>query len=275
MVRPLGWVALLALAFEAPGCAENEVSFFIRQNQLAQPSGMGVCVVNADPSSAFSNEGVLDVALRTTYVLHPLYQSELLETRDPNAGRAAMRGIFVEGAEVELHVGSADGPLLSLRDATGAVTNPYTVTAGSDYVPAGGTTGPGLGVGRLELIPARVGAILYSRVCMPSSMSMGCAIPASVPTPTGPLRLVARIQPFGRTMGGIAVSGAWYTFPLTVCCGCLVTFPSDADDPMTPQRDCSRGAPPQMLCDIGQDQAVDCRVCAGINGTCQPTGNCT
>lgn len=254
----------VALTFAlAGGCAANEVSFFIVQNQIPVAGGAsGICTFSADPSAAHRNEGVLDVALRTNYVLFPLFRSELLSSRDPMAGRAESRGIIVEGAVIELHRGSPTGP---------TIVDPYTVYFNT-FLPPADMGGPGYAVTSFELVRQRDIAGLQMQVCnvQPIEGRAECR-GANLSTTQ---RIIAVIRPFGHTMGGIPIDGATWTFPLTVCCGCLVTFPPDAnaDEATHAGPDCNAGAPSTQACNIGQDDPVDCRYCSASNSFCQPPG---
>jgi hypothetical protein len=267
MLRSRSWLspALLALALGAAGCAENEVSLSIRQIQVPQPGGTsGICTVSSDPSSAASFLGVLDVAVRFNYTVSPLFQNELICTRAPTDFRPEVRDIVVNRVDVELHRDSVDGPIINV----GGVTGLFTLDTPA-HVPCTGTSGAGFGVGGFDVITSRIGRALFDQVCVLGPPP----VPGGRPSITSnDVRLVARIVPFGRTMGGIAVQGAPFIYPIQVCCGCLLRFPSDADDPMHHGPDCSQGTPMTQVCDQGQDVPLDCRFCAGSNPLCQPPG---
>jgi len=51
-----------------------------------------------------------------------------------------------------------------------------------------------------------------------------------------------------------------FEYPVTLCLGCLVTFPEGSDDPRRRGEDCCAGTP-RTSCYPGQDEAVDCQVC--------------
>lgn len=267
----VGAAAVAALA-SAPACVPNDNIFFIVQNQVAMSAGVGAqCTLMPDPGGLANNHGVLDVALRRSYIMSPLYRSELMSSRDPVAGRAETRGLYVEGAEIELRLPAPGQPPESwVRVNLGGPSSTYTV-ASTTFVPPGTSAGPGYAVGPLEIIPTTIGDALARRVCILGDVptGTGCMRPSIDPSTT--LNIVAIVRPFGRTMGGLSIQGAAFNFPMTVCCACLVSFPAEANDPTaTTHHNCfARTSPTTVPCTVGQDEAVDCRLCAD-NLLCQP-----
>jgi hypothetical protein len=272
MLRPWSRFFSLALllAVGGGGCAENTTSFFIRQSQVPQGGGTGTCTVSTNPTDLARDQGTLDVAVRRSYSITPLYQSELLSSRDPMSARPETRGLFVTRADVELRRNSDEGPLINLRDGSGQIPTNFSVTT-STFLPPGSTSGTGFAVGSLEIIPARIGDALAAQVCVLGPPPAGCSRPSIVGSANQ--RIVAVVRPFGRTMGGLEVEGAPYVFPLTICCGCLLRFPGDADSMTRAGPDCLGGMGQTQACNLGQDEPFDCRECA-VEGdpTCQPPG---
>jgi hypothetical protein len=259
MVRSSWWsslpVALAVAASAAGGCTPNEISFFIVQSQVPVAGGSGTgCSITADLSALHRNEGTLDVWLRNNYAISPLFRSELIGYADPMAGRAETRGIFVEGAEVTLFVGSPTGSVYE---------PPYTVYF-SSFLPPNTSQSPGLAVTSFELIRSDIGTRLRADVCHEGTPTAMCPV---APINETPLRLVAEILPFGRTMGGIRLNGARYRYGINVCCRCLISFPAESDDAMRMGPDCLGSGTVTQSCTPGQDDAVDCRTCAA---NCQP-----
>jgi hypothetical protein len=71
---------------------------------------------------------------------------------------------------------------------------------------------------------------------------------------------------FGHTLGSQAVDSGEFRYPITVCYGCLIYYPSEANDPkITPNPNCdlpmATGSSTSVGCSPGQDEMVDCRVC--------------
>jgi hypothetical protein len=92
------------------------------------------------------------------------------------------------------------------------------------------------------------------------------------------MRLIVRIVPFGRTLGGVSFEAPAFDYPVSVCCGCLIQFPAEANAPETEMGhlgpDCvGTGAVPlgPAQCAVGQDFPQDCRLCAS-RAACQPPG---
>jgi hypothetical protein len=73
-------------------------------------------------------------------------------------------------------------------------------------------------------------------------------------------------------MGQIQIEGGTFTYPIDVCCGCLLSFPPDADAMGGNGHDCDAAAAmtTTVLCQPGQDDLTDCRVCSGSSLLCQP-----
>jgi hypothetical protein len=83
------------------------------------------------------------------------------------------------------------------------------------------------------------------------------------------------VRVYGRTLGGMEIESNELAFPIAICEGCLVSFPLDADNPATPEYDCtsfdiassvgggSLPSPDDQPCWLGQDAYTDCRYCAG------------
>ncbi|MBI5500613.1 MAG: hypothetical protein HY907_10265 [Deltaproteobacteria bacterium] len=79
------------------------------------------------------------------------------------------------------------------------------------------------------------------------------------------MRVRVGIRAFGtRTEDGAAVQSPEFVFPITVCRGCLIVCPGDADlDPVLPGCQCNCAATTEwsdpLPCHPGQDDPVDCR----------------
>ncbi|MEZ4406703.1 MAG: hypothetical protein R3A52_09525 [Polyangiales bacterium] len=129
------------------------------------------------------------------------------------------------------------------------------------------------GVTELQVIPPTIVNALRTTVCTfdTTGVTTQCPVPRIT---SNPRRLIVRILAFGHTLGTGQVETPTFDFPVNVCCGCLVNFPTDADTPdmVYPGPDCTNGTA-AIGCNIGQDAPVDCRLCSGTNATfCQPRG---
>ncbi len=112
-----------ALAASA-GCAENEVSVYIRLMK-APTVQMNQCSITNDMSGSFITEGTLDLAFRQTYNLAPLIQNNIFGRFDNQANRAESNHIYIEGYIVEIREDSPTGPLFQPTGST--FNNPFSV----------------------------------------------------------------------------------------------------------------------------------------------------
>jgi hypothetical protein len=124
----------------------------------------------------------------------------------------------------------------------GAIVNAdgfeFTVN-GTGFVDPGSGNEPGYGLAAATLVPPNVGA------------------PGGAP-------VLVKVRVFGETLGGEEIESSELTFPVSVCDGCLVRYPIEADNPANPGYDCtSTEGNPEEPCYFGQDDPIDCRLCGG------------
>jgi hypothetical protein len=95
--------------------------------------------------------------------------------------------------------------------------------------------------------------------------------------------VVVKVRVFGTTLGGEDVESAELLFPIEVCDGCLVSFPSSDLDPAVSGTQCKRAADmdaptsteTDSPCNLGIDFPVSCTACSNLYAACQtPTENC-
>lgn len=246
-------------------CENNAASVFIRQMNAPVAAGQ-VCTIPFEPNAQRVSEGIMDVGIRDDYLVNPLMQSALIATANPNSGRVETNGANIEGFVIELRDGSPDGPLIEV---------PFSVYQ-STHIPAsfGGT--PSFGVSTIQVIPPGIGQRLRNDVCVVDrqGVTSECPVPRIRERVK---RIIVRLTAFGRTQGAIPIETPTFDFPVNVCCGCLLQFPSDANlpDMLWPGPDCNSGIALQGpgLCQPGQDFLLDCRQCASSNPEfCQPRG---
>ncbi len=236
---------LLALV---AGCTDDNPGFFVR-GVLAPPAaaGGGACLYTADPTAAMIGSGVLDVAFISSYTPAILVGNQLIARADPSVPRVDTSRIVIQGSVV------------NLTDLAGNDIRSFTTLA-SGVIEGSAGSSPGYGVMSTSLLDPDAANALRS----------------SIPL-RGTKGVVAKFKVFGRTVGGVDVETAEFQFPITVCNGCLVSFPPDSVDVALQQQtgklNCSAvisatggvGAP----CVRGQDQPVDCRLCQN-NPACDP-----
>jgi hypothetical protein len=265
--RALAAYALIASA----GCAENDVSFFIRQMQRTTSTSM-VCTVTNTPDGISFFEGTLDLAYKPNYSLSPLLQNNIFARTDPTAGRAPAAAIIVEGFVVEVRRDSPEGELYTGRD----FSNPFTVYQTS-FAPTGASGVGGFVATTFEAIPPQIGRALFDEVCTGRRGRVrdprpGCGF---IYNPDVQQRLMLGVYAFGHTNGGVSVQTPVYNFPLTTCCGCLVNFPANpmADAGAASGFSCYIPTTSLVNCTPGQDVKYDCGICARSNPSlCQPPG---
>jgi hypothetical protein len=240
MNRVIGFTLATGIAFAAASaCVENKGSLYV-QAVMAPPAAMAgaACQYDPQPTSPMLNSGVMDVAFTGTYAPVLLMANQMV----PRGSQAQLR---VETSRVQIQ-----GATVRLTDAGGAQIKAFTTLA-AGFVDASNGTQPGYGAVQVIAIDPDT----TTQVLIP-------ALPQKYSTK----RLVAYIKPYGQTLGGLHVEAGEFEFPITACNGCLVTFPPDAVDYTKPTPNCGlagTGASQiAMPCFMGQDQYIDCRLCA-------------
>ncbi len=240
MKRLLGQVLFVAavgglsIAF-TPACVENDQSIYIRQ-VMAPPQNRqnGVCVYTPDQTQAAIGEGILDVAVRSTYTATMLVGGQLMARGDQLNVRAESNRAHVNGGVVR--VTGADGSFI------GEFTS-----VGSGFVDPGLNNQPSFGLATLTLLDAATTA--------------GIRVQG-----TDSRLVIANVKVFGQTLGGVDLESGEFQFPIRICSGCLVDF-SGGDDPANPGLDCNlpvaagSGGATALPCRPGQDEATPCQLC--------------
>ncbi len=178
------------------------------------------CEAEADPSSPQWFEGVYDTMVRSDlgYTAVLLVGNQLVPRGDPDQLRTETSRVTIEGAEVVL-----------LSEAGSTITE-FTVPS-SGFVDPGTGDDPGYG--------------LMSALLIPPGQATGD-------------RVIAEVRAFGTTLGGDEVESATFTFPITVCPGCLLSIPAGALNGQFCDG-VSEAELPELPCRPGQDEPVDCR----------------
>lgn len=250
--RALGAGMLFGVAMVSiSACADNEASIFIRQ--VVVPSSSD-CSYAADPGGTFFSHGVMDLAFSREYWAGLLIGNQLVKRGSSEVLRVETSRFRAEGAEVQIET------------TDGAVVQSFTVPVAGFADPSSGTD-PGWGVVTAVLIDAGTGNAL-------------AANPAFEPGVRSDLvsRVIAVVKVFGRTLGGQEIESGEFRFPISICYGCLVSFPPEATDPSAtlPQPNClastATGGSVEIPCNLGQDFPVDCRLCRSMGGgsLCDP-----
>ena len=225
------------------GCADSESMIFIRHVQVPVSNASG-CTVDPDPTGLFFSSGVLDVAFSTQYSAELLVGSQLV-------ARGNSSGLRLETARVQIQ-----GAIVHVDDAGGNLAWGPTTVVGSGFIdPAVGSD-------------ATYG--LTSTVLL--GASLGTSLRAELRGERGRVRyFTSFVKVFGRTLGGASVETGEWQFPISVCYGCLVSFPPDSylATPVAggglPPPNCdgiaATGSSVTSPCHPGQDDLIDCRLC--------------
>ncbi len=215
------------------GCADNESMLFVR-GVIAWPNS-GDCTITADASQLMRLGGVLDLAFRTDYVAPLLVGNQL--TR-----RGSRDQIRTESSRVSLR-----GSIVEISDPQGNKLTEYT-TDGTGFVDPADGDNPGYGIVSSTLIP-------------------GGLFNAGGPF-AGITNVIVNVRVFGNTLGGEDVESNKLTYPIAICTGCTVSFPTKAIDLGT--NECISQEDPQaaLPCAVGLDDPIDCRYCYSRNPYC-------
>src|SRR5512145_673071 len=174
------------------GCAENDSTLFI----LGVAAIGSDCTYTPSASTTMMPSGQLDVGFDQSYQAGLVLANQMASRGDKSRSRTETSRIILEGAEVNLLL--PDGS--SLRDAFSA--------PGAGFVDVGNGAQPGYGILSVVLIPR------------PNEDQVARALDQGY--------VIAEVKAFGKTLGGQEVESNVFRFPIDVCRGCLVTFPSSA-----------------------------------------------
>jgi hypothetical protein len=210
------------------------------------------CVAKPESAGTLRAGGRLDISLANGYVAALLVGSQLTQRGSREQLRTETARLVLEGAEVTLN--DAAGNPLNI-----GTNNPFT-TLGTGFVDPAGGTQPGFGAIFVDVIPAGV---------------MGGVKTA---LPSGGV-VQAKIRVFGTTLGNQSIESGEYTYSIEVCNGCLVQYPATADvSGGMGDFTCGGTAAANTAdvpCNLGQDQATPCTLCAGAYDVClHPCNNC-
>lgn len=247
-------VAGVLVGASASSCVDNNASVVI-VGMLTPPiaaatGGSAACVYQPTLIGPFLSYGVMDVAFATQYVPEVLVANNLVAQANSALDRIETNSLMIQGATVRV------------TDVTGGTLANYTVP-GSGFVPAASGGTPGLTAFATTIVSQDVSKQFATGG--PNALGFGAI-----------KHLVSYVKIFGITTGGTHIESGEVGMPVDLCNGCLVTFPVGSDDPaLAQQPNClatgqSGGTTVAAPCVMGQDQAVDCRLCSG-NLACDPS----
>lgn len=244
--KSLGVLLLGAAGSTVTACEDNESILFIVGVLAVDRTD---CTARAEQDALLMSGGTLDLLLRPSYRAALLVGSHLTQRGSRDQLRTETARLSLQGATVTLT--NFAGALLPINP------NPYS-TLGTGFVHPGNGVEPGYGPIFVDLVPPGL----------------------SIPDQT----IVAKIRVFGTTLGGFELESNEYTFPITICRGCLISYPvSSADTTQGSQanyrcRQVSAAGEETELsaCFPGQDAEVPCDYCSAFNPACQdPCMNCS
>lgn len=203
-------LAVLGLAGLLASCLAEPVSITILQIQRVDPAS---CVATADGAGGLAR-GRVDVAISRGYVVHPLVRNNMYDVRQVNQfneadGRTQNTDVLLTEAVVEL---SALDELNANLPARRVV--PFVANVLLNQVSA---------VGVEVLDAAMIEAIRQS----PEFLDIDVENQLRPQRTT--LTLIATIKYRGRTLDGNEVESNEVNFPITVCNGCSVYYPPEAE----------------------------------------------
>ncbi len=224
-----------ATSATTPGCVHDDSTIFVSNVLAPQYVSAGmVCSFTADPTQHVISSGTLDVGLTGSYQAVFLVGNQIVPRGDPNQPQTETSYVTLSGAVVRI------------VDSSGNQLKTYTQPATATIPPSSGTT-PGYVSLSLTIVDSATAANF-----------VGVA---------GTTPLVSYVRFFGQTLGGVSVESDEFGFPVNVCYGCLVSFPTAEENVNLPMPNCAlKGAAAassatSVPCIIGQDLAVDCSLC--------------
>jgi hypothetical protein len=257
------------------GCQDRDFGLSIRQ---VQPIDSSACLVDTDEGN-FQSSGVVDLALRNGYTIHPLIQNNMQDINEIKQfentdGRINTNAILLRSASIEY---------TALDTLSAQITSP-TVVALSGTVPVGDLLVVGVEVLNSAVLSQLRDADEFLLI---DDSGQARPIRSSV-------KIIARLRIEGETLDGKKVESNEFLFPIEVCNGCRISYPA----PLLEQRGGVLTCPSVTLDAEGnpivQDEDedrcpaasgvengfVDCQECQGLavdsfaRQLCQPpTGN--
>lgn len=235
-------------ALALPSCATNDSLMFIAGVLVRR---QGECEPKPEGDAKILANGTLDRTFASEYVAALLIGNQITQRGSREQLRTETSRVVLKGAEVRL------------EDVVGNPLADAFSTTATGFADAAAGTDAAL-------------AVMYATL-----------IPGSLVTEMPVGRLLAKVRVFGDTLGGEEVESSELAFPIDVCDGCLVAFPSGARDLTADGTDyvCKVGATAtddaggeevSLPCNAGIDVAVPCTACAGLYAAClTPAQNCS
>jgi hypothetical protein len=238
-----GSLLLACAAAVSTACTHDNSSVFIfdvLEQQLVSPGSQ--CLYTSDPTQPYISAGVLDIGFRDTYFAEFLVGNQIVPQGNPTIPQTETSYVQFTGAVVRV-TDTSGNQLADYTEMVGAAALPPAQGTTPSYEPIGVTIVDQGTVSQVEQ------AVLQG----------------------GTRQLITHTYFFGQTLGGESVQTGEFSFPVTVCFGCLVSYsPSDIDENASVVPNCllaegsSSGTALPGPCAPGQDDSIDCSQCLGL-----------
>jgi hypothetical protein len=234
--------ALVAMAAASafPACAHNDGSLFVHGVLYPPvPNGNQGCVYTADPTAAELPRGRVDAALTSAYAPEFLLGSSLIAQANAVTPQSETSTLTIQGVDVRVVDPVTNAQVIDVDVLTAGI-----VEAASGATPS----------------YSAIAAEVMDETAL-SHFDPGVDSVTGEPNP--PKLAEVYVQFYGTTFGGEHIQSDEFLFPVDVCHGCLVSFPSTADVAAY-----CKGAGSSLAtsepCVIGQDQSLDCQQCYAL-----------
>lgn len=243
-----GGLLMLGATLASSGCVENDSTLFILGVfDLAATQ----CLADPNADAVVLATGVLDRAFARSYSAALLVGSHLTQRGSRENLRTETSRLSLEGAHVTVF-------------GTGGGSVSFDTLAAGLVHPASGTD-PGL-------------ATVFAQLIRPEDLGDPNAGDFGIVGEEG--QVVVRVSVFGTTLGGQEIESGDYDFPILICNGCLIDYPTEASNPDTDPALGYRCDPAAQIdsntsfCYFGQDERVPCTTCAATSEICRnPSAN--
>jgi hypothetical protein len=242
-----GGLLLAGTAAISTACVNDNSTVFIFDvlaQQLVSPGSQ--CLFTTDPTQPYVSAGVLDVGLRTAYFAEFLVGNQIVSQASATAPQTETSYVQFSGAVVKV-TDTADNTLAYYTEMVGAAA----------LAPAQGTTPSFEPIGVTIVDEASIAS--YIQALEPGGMDYG-----------GTVQLITHTYFFGQTLGGESVQTNVFTYPVTLCYGCLVSYSASDVNPNAPLPNCLNATSSNSAstalpgpCFPGEDDAIDCSQCLG------------
>jgi hypothetical protein len=230
--------AMFVGASVAPGCVTQNSELFIRGVAYTPP---GQCVIKAEGDTSVLSQGLLDLSFGTSYQGFMVWGNQMVARGSNDLVRTENNRVALTSADV------------SVQLTDGSEINAFSIPASGFADP---TTGglPGYGFVAVPLVDYKTGVKAYN---------------------AGKRTVVSKVRIFGQTLGGSDVQSNEFTYVISLCNGCTISFSAANQDNTQPGPNCLLAAQATTTassttqpCILGQDFPVNCADCLTSHQAC-------